>query len=784
MRRVRSQFLRPVARLGLVVRMTVATAALAAVAMPVSPVAAADVEERGFEMVSPDFMNGGARVSGLEISDDGNRVLYSAASAFAGAEGQSGAVSWYQAVRTPAGWQTTAMAPGGPELPGYDAPGSYSADLLRTLWTVYTDETWGTKELRPMFRQDDGHGNATWTPAAPRMPVGPTIPSVASKVTVGATAADLSVVVFGVIGDRATVNDGSTDTRVANQPSLHRIERRPDGSFEVIQLAKRSDGTTIAPNCNARVGGGNATTTSRGAADPSLSRVVIGIQGAGVCANAADSRVWVWVRNHGIVDVSASTCTDMAACGAAKVTNFEGGSRDVRRVYFTTAQKLTDGNAATGTDAQTADLYEYDFDRLGERLVPVTPGVHPPDVTPGTAGSGVNRVVRVSHDGSRAYFVANGRPLTGPNARGESPTPAGRNLYVYHRPEGAAEGTIKFVATLASNDSPIWGQDAARKVETGRDDGRYLYFVSRARLTADEDPGDTLADIFRYDAQTEQLQRVWRPEAEYNSANRTDAATFATSSSVPGSARAEIQQSKVISGDGEQIFFATAQSLDPADVNANTDGYVWDGRDGSIDLITGGHHGTSDAGVSMMTPDGQTFLFGTSTQLVPQHTSPINAVYVSRPGGGFAPPPLPPEPCVGDGCQGPGSTPPALPTAGSIGFSGDGNVGPPDATAAPIRVSNRSARGVAAKLKLRVPAAGRISVKGAAIRGASRWASKAGSYSVKVALKPRAKKRLRKNKKLTVAVRVSYRSQDGRPASKRVSVTFKRPKATKKKGGR
>jgi hypothetical protein len=781
MRRVRSQFLRPVARLGLVVRMAAATAALAAVAVPASSVAAADPEERGFEMVSPDFMNGGARVQPIDISDDGDRVIFSSASAFAGAEGLQGVGGWYQAVRTPTGWQTQAMMPGGADLPSYSAAAGRSADMLRTFWMVTTAELWGTYELRPMFRQDDGHGNATWIPAAPRMPVGPTVVSVASTITNQASAEDLSAVVFGVIGDRDTVNDGSTDTRVPEQPSLHRIERRSDGSFEVVQLAKRADGTTIAPNCTVRTGGGSAGTTSRHAADPLLSRVVFGVFGSGVCANPTDSRVWVWVRNHGIVDVSASTCTDMLACGAAKVANFEGGSRDVRRVYFSTAQKLTDGNAASGTDAQIADLYEYDFDRLGQRLVPITPGASPEGVPAGTAGSGVNRVARVSHDGSRAYFVANGRALAGANGRGQSPTPAGRNLYVYHRPEGAAEGSIKFVTTLASNDSPIWGQDAARKVETGGDDGRYLYFVSRAALTADDT--DSTADIYRYDAVSEQLQRVWRPEAEYNGANRTAAATFGTNSTVPGSGRADAQRSKWISGDGERISFTTAQSLDPADINGSTDGYVWDGRDGSITLITGGLGNGSSA--ASMTPDGQTFLFGTSSQLVPQHTSPINATYVSRPGGGFAPPPLPAEPCVGDGCQGFGSAPPALPTAGSIGFSDDGNVGPPDATAGPIRVSKRKpVPGTAAKLKIRVPAAGRISVKGAAIRGASRWASKAGSYSVKVTLNARAKKRLRKNAKLAVAIRVTYRSQDGRPASKSMSVTFKQPKATKKKGGR
>lgn len=637
-----------------------------------------------------------------------------------------------------------------------------------------------------MFRQDDGRGNATWIPAAPPMPVGPSVPSTLDKISTSATATDLSALALGVIGDRATVNDGSTDTRIPEQPSLHRVERREDGSFEVVQVAKRNDGTTIAPNCRARIGGGNATTTSRGAADPSLSRLVVGIQGAGGCALPADSRVWVWVRNQGIVDVSASACTDVVACGPAKVTNFEGGSRDVRRVYFSTAQKLSDGNTAAGADAAITDLYEYDFDRIGPRLVPITPGVNPGGA-PATAGAGVNRVARVSPDGSRAYFVANGRALAGPNARGQSPTPGGRNLYVYHRPDGAVTGTIKFVATLASNDSVIWGQDAARKVETGGSDGRYLYFVSRARLTSDEAPADATADIFRYDAQTEQIQRVWRPEPEYNGVSRTAGATFYTQSTVPDSARAETQVSKIISRDGERIFFETAQSLDPADVNQTVDAYLWDGRDSSVTLISGGE-GTSDVVTSAMTPDGATsFLFGTSTRLVSQHTSPINALYVLRRGGGFVLPPLPTPPCAGDACQ--GDQAPSAPLTGGGGSetAQGANVvenGPPPSEPARITVSVASPsrqRGTA-RLRIRSSVSGRVRVSGRDMVTRTVRARAGASTTMTIRLTKRGRASLKKRGTVRLAGRAVLTPDEGKIVRSSFMLRFAAPAA--KRGDR
>lgn len=736
----------------------VATVVLVAVSM-LAP-SDAQAEARAYEMVTPEYTQGGNRTYGVYLSDDGDRIVYLSAGVFADSAGMNATGGAYQAVRTPTGWSNESLTPGGTELPTYLGGGQpMGPDMLSTIWTVYTAEDKGSKFQTLLTRRDDGSGNAEWIRMHPPF-------TQTSTVAVGARARDASSIVVGLVGDRSLVNDESTDTRQAGRASLYRIARLSDGGFQVDQLAKRGDGATIAPTCASRVGGGNAVTSSRGAASPDLSRVVIGIYGTGPCAAPADSRVWVWVRDQGVTDISSSVCS----CGTPKLANFEGGSTDVRRVYFTTAEKLTAGNGSTGTDSQIMDLYEYDFDRPGQKLVSITPSSD-------TTGSGVSRVTRVSEDGSRAYFVSTGRLLTTePNGRGVSPVVGGRNLYVYHRPSDAAEGTVKFVATLASNDSVLWGQDAARTAETPLPDGRYLYFVSRARLTADEAVGDITADIFRYDAQTEELRRVWRPEPEFNGAGRAPA-TFAVTSSVPDQASTHYDYTTGITEDGERLVFTTAQQLDPADVNDKVDVYLWDGRDGSIALVSGGR-GPNDVVAGPVTPDGRTIMFTSSAQLVPQHTSAIPAVYVARVGGGFAPPPPSPTPCDGDGCQGRLGTPPALAQIGSINLTGTGNV-PSSGARGSRRVTVSGARvvtGSAARLRVRVGAAGRISVSGESVRTTTKSASKAQTVTLKVILSAKAKRMLAERKRLSVKVRVAFKRKAGGSRSKTVTVTFKQRK--------
>ena len=243
--------------------------------------------------------------------------------------------------------------------------------------------------------------------------------------------------------------------------------------------------------------------------------------------------------------------------------------------------------------------------------------------------------------------------------------------------------------------------------------------------------------------------------------------------------------SRQFSNGGASLVFQTAERLSADDVNTADDVYLWRAEDNEFFLLSSGNS-IQPAIAGTMSPDGDTITLTTAAPLLPEHTSNSVATYVVSRGGGFEPAPAPPEPCQGDGCQGELSDTPVLPSIGSVGLGGDGNVSDPGR--ASVAVSKlKAVTGSAGRLNVRVPDAGRISLAGSSVRASSRSASKAGSYSVKVALSARAKKALKKRKTLKVDVRISYRAKDGQSASRMVSVTFKQPQkkqAKGKKGGR
>jgi hypothetical protein len=82
-----------------------------------------------------------------------------------------------------------------------------------------------------------------------------------------------------------------------------------------------------------------------------------------------------------------------------------------------------------------------------------------------------------------------------------------------------------------------------------------------------------------------------------------------------------------------------------------------------------------------------------------------------------------------------------------------------------------------------VPEAGRLSVSGTSVRKVGKSAGKAQTVTVTVALTAKAKKTLKKKRRLVVKARVAFRSATGASATANVSITFKQPKANKK-GGR
>lgn len=358
-----------------------------------------------------------------------------------------------------------------------------------------------------------------------------------------------------------------------------------------------------------------------------------------------------------------------------------------------------------------------------------------------------------------------------------------QNIYAWR------DGTLRFIAAV---DAGARAEVVGKWLRVLSDDGRYFSFSDNSQGTAQRfgvaDNTSTKCDregtamptlcdqVYVFDVQEGTLKcascRVDGARPRGNSGDPT--------TRDPGYMRLNAHQAQTVANDGT-TFFTSTDDLVAQDSNGLPDVYAY--RDGALRLVSGGVQGAS-ARFLDATPDGTSIFFATNAQLAETDTDRAVDVYVTRLGAGFAYQRMPePPPCAGSDCREVQSAPlPAL--IGSVSFVGDGNTPlSPDPVKATVGVSKlKAVTGSAARLKVRVPGAGRISVAGASIAGKSVSASKAGSYSVRVALSAKAKRSLRRKGTLKVSVRVSYRAVDGRSAAKSVAVTFKQRKS--KKGGR
>jgi hypothetical protein len=153
---------------------------------------------------------------------------------------------------------------------------------------------------------------------------------------------------------------------------------------------------------------------------------------------------------------------------------FQGAAADGSKIFFTTEQRVLPPNG--GSDSST-NLYEYDFNRKGNKVV---------DLSPDTSGSAqVLGVVRSSADGKHVYFIAKGkltseRPVSG-ETEGEEAKEGAENLY------GVDTETdeVKFIATVTglsylAGTQPTFAQTTP--------DGRDLVFDSTATLAGETNP--------------------------------------------------------------------------------------------------------------------------------------------------------------------------------------------------------------------------------------------------------------------------------------------------------
>jgi hypothetical protein len=446
---------------------------------------------------------------------------------------------------------------------------------------------------------------------------------------------------------------------------------------------------------------------------------------------------------------------------------FQRATPDGSQVFFADSSKLTPDSTAVSGNVTGPDLYRYDTST--GRLTDLTVDHTDPN------GAGVEGVAGISDDGSHVYFVADGVLAANANSHGDTATAGQPNLYLWHA------GATSFIATLdnGSNVPPLgvdpfpdrlgWtgaksGQDTSRVSR----DGRYLAFNSDLGLVGNDTGGLTssypvgFTQVYLYDASSGRLvcascSPVGAPATAIAAISLVNGAVVGVHASFPGvglGGGATVPRNLTVAPDGSaRVFFTTAQSLLPADTNGVEDVYEYE--NGQPHLISSG----TSASPSYFLDASQTgddVFFVTAEQLALSDTDSSYDVYDARVDGGFAAS-APPPACVGDGCRPAASPQPAVPTAATVSFSGPGDVAAGSgAASAKAAVLTRTVRGTTFVVRVRVPGAGRVAISGAGVGTLGRSVARAGSYALRVALAPAARRALRRRHRLAVMLRVAY----------------------------
>lgn len=221
-----------------------------------------------------------------------------------------------------------------------------------------------------------------------------------------------------------------------------------------------------------------------------------------------------------------------------------------------------------------------------------------------------------------------------------------------------------------------------------------------------------------------------------------------------------------ISDDGNRVFFDTSDPLDPArDVNGTRDVYMWE--NGKDYLLTSGR-GTTPSYVFDSSESGNDVMLVTKDGLIPSDTNQTYDVYDVRVDGGFPEPVK--EGCEGASCQSSGVAP-AVSSPASQSVRGPGNQR--QAAVGAVKVAQLGKPGKSARLRVEVPAAGRLKLSGKLLRSQSRSVKAKGTVKVTVTLTKAGKRKLAAKGSLTSKVTATFRDGEGRTKKSSVTLRFK-----------
>lgn len=364
----------------------------------------------------------------------------------------------------------------------------------------------------------------------------------------------------------------------------------------------------------------------------------------------------------GTTEISASECTRLD-CNAPANVAFAGATPDGKFAYLTTTQQLTDADEDSG-----GDLYRYD---AGSGQLSLLSGG-----SSAQTGEAFEQRVFPSEGGERVYFRAFGEMLAGESASGEK-------LFMV---DGSG---MHRVATASF--------PAAAEIQLSAGGRRALFVTQTPVLPGD---ADSQADVYLYDAETGALTRVSSGPSGGNAELSVRIEPTGLTNRRDDLENGVLRPYHALDASGERVFFETAESLVPEDINGVLDVYEW--WNGSLGLVSDGSQPlrAEFGGASW---DGRSVVFATNASLLRRDADGESRdLYSARLGGGF------PEPPEDPGCN---SASCPLPPGGRITRPTPPSMKPVQGKRGTLRVLDVAAKakkGVIAVV-VSVPAAGTVS---------------------------------------------------------------------------
>ena len=409
-------------------------------------------------------------------------------------------------------------------------------------------------------------------------------------------------------------------------------------------------------------------------------------------------------RTIAISAPTAASCKSVGCTGATPGdAAFEGASADGSTVVFTDTHQLTDAASDDGNPQDSAvvstcagttasesgcNLYESycpgHCAAASERvLVDASAGAD------ATGGPRVQGVMALAADGSRTYFVAKGVLTASPNAQGQKARDGQPNLYVYERGPGGVETQPVFIATLAQSDQAEWTTGLGTANVTP--DGHFLVFTSHHALTPDDTRTEGPAQVFEYDATTQQLTRLSIGRLGFNDNGNAGSGNARITGFDSLQATVPERANPTMSNDGQYVFFASPIGLAPGALNdvstepgveaGNFAENIYEYHDGTVSLISDGKdtaqpNRVANAAVELLGTDatGANVFFSTTDELLPADTDTQRDYYDARictasdaciPSSQASE-----QACRESGCHGPASSPPGTLSPGSATVTG------------------------------------------------------------------------------------------------------------------